>query len=131
MGLAPGGRMSQEIYDDPFNLEDWDTEHSSRCFMHIANSLVWRAITGDVPPTPPPTAKEYESAGLPWFDYYNEAGSAVQGSKILNKVKSVVNMGKQKGDNPLPENESVTPENIVKLRGHLTKDQVREGEWGQ
>ena len=131
MGLAPGGRMRQEIFDDPFDLEDWDTEHSSRCFMHIANSLVWRAITGDVPPTPPPTANEYESAGLPWFDYYNETATAVDGSKILSKVKSVVNMGKQKGDNPLPENESVTPETIVQLRSHLTEDQVREGEWGQ
>jgi len=28
---------------------------------------------------------------------------------------------------PLPENESVYPENIVKLRKGLEKDQVREG----
>ena len=24
MGLAPGGRMRQEIFDDPFDFEDWD-----------------------------------------------------------------------------------------------------------
>jgi hypothetical protein len=51
MGLAPGGRMRQEIYDDPFELEDWDTKHRGRCFVHLANSMVWRAITGDEPPT--------------------------------------------------------------------------------
>lgn len=68
MGLAPGGRMRQEIYDDPFDFEDWDTSHSSRCFIHIANSLAWEAITGDKPPTTPPTAKSYSEAGLPWFD---------------------------------------------------------------
>jgi hypothetical protein len=130
MAVAPGGRMRQEIYDDPFDLDDWDTQHSSRCFVHIANSLVWRDITGKFPPAPPPTARTYKNAGLPWFDYYNDTGTAVEGSKILKKLKSVVSMGKQKGDNPLPENESVTPENIVNLRSHLTEDQVREGEWG-
>src|SRR5687767_8332394 len=25
MALAPGGRMKQEIYDDPFDFSDWDT----------------------------------------------------------------------------------------------------------
>jgi len=34
-------------------------------------------------------------------------------------MKSVAEMGKKKGDVPLPENESVTPEQIVKLRGEL------------
>ena len=50
MGLAPGGRMRQEIYKDPFKLSDWDMDQKSRCFVHLANSLVWRAITGDAPP---------------------------------------------------------------------------------
>src|SRR5262249_2817999 len=35
MGLAPGGRMKQEIYEDPFDLDDWDTAHTGRCFVHI------------------------------------------------------------------------------------------------
>ena len=35
MGLAPGGRMRQEIYTDEFDLDDWDLEHSNRCFVHI------------------------------------------------------------------------------------------------
>ena len=24
MGLAPGGRMRQEIFEDPFDFEDWE-----------------------------------------------------------------------------------------------------------
>ena len=51
MGLAPGGRMRQEIYKDPFRLSDWDMNQKSRCFVHLANSLVWRSITGDAPLT--------------------------------------------------------------------------------
>ena len=27
MGLAPGGRMTQEIYEDPFDFHVWDTRH--------------------------------------------------------------------------------------------------------
>jgi hypothetical protein len=57
--------MEQEIYADPFDFEDWDRSISSRCFVHIANSLVWRAITGQAPPTEPPTAAAYTAAGLP------------------------------------------------------------------
>jgi hypothetical protein len=127
MGLAPGGRMRQEIYEDPFDLNDWDMENKSRCFVHIANSLIWRAITGEMPPTVPFTAKEYAQYNLPWFDYYSDNSTAIKGSKKLDGLKSVVEIGKKKGDVPLPENESVTPAHIVKLRGGLKKNQVREG----
>jgi len=97
MGLAPGGRMKQEIYDDSFKLEDWELDHSSRCFVHLTNSLVWRQITGKNPPTVPPTVKEYTDAGLPWFDYYDDKLSAVKGSDKLKEMKSVSALGKEKG----------------------------------
>jgi len=127
MGLAPGGRMRQEIYEDPFDFDDWDLEHRSRCFVHIANSLVWRAITGEHPPTTPPTAKMYTKAGLPWFDYYDDSVTPLDGSGVLASLKGVTTLGEEKGDVPLPENEPVTPEHIVALRRGLAKHQVREG----
>ncbi len=126
MGLAPGGRMTQEIYGDPHGLADWDLEHGSRCFVHLTNSLVWEAITKERPPYPPPTAKAYTDAGLPWFDYYGE-GPAVSGAGKLAGLLSVSAKGAQKGDAPLPENESVDPKNVIPLRAGLGKDEVREG----
>ena len=33
MGLAPGGRMKQKIYDDPYGLYAWDQRHVNRCFV--------------------------------------------------------------------------------------------------
>ncbi len=39
----------------------------------------------------------------------------------------VATLGKEKGDVPLPENESVDPDNIIKLRKNLRPGQVREG----
>ncbi len=127
MGIGAGGRMRQEIFEDRFDLDDWELGHSSRCFVHIANSLVWRAITGESPPTPPPTAREYAAAELPWFDYYAEGEKALDGSGLLQKVKSVFQLGKEKGDAPLPENEPVQVEQVVALRKDLTRHQVREG----
>ena len=50
MGLAPGGRMKQEVYDDPYGLDAWDQRHFSRCFVTIANSVTWHAIIGERPP---------------------------------------------------------------------------------
>ena len=76
MGLAPGGCMRQEIYDDPYGMGDWQLETKSRCFVHLCNSLVWQSVTGSPPPYPPPTAKQYTQAGLPWFDYYDDRQSA-------------------------------------------------------
>lgn len=124
MGLAPGGRMKQQIYRDHFRPDDWCTDHSSRCFVHICNSMAWKQVTGEPPPTVPPTAKEYTKAGLPWFDYYSENEKALAGSSILEKLKSVVQMGGNKG--ALPENASVDPTNLVQLRKGLRPGQVRE-----
>jgi hypothetical protein len=129
MGLAPGGKMRQQIHEDPFRLEDWDLEHSSRCFVHIANSMVWESVTGSRPPSPPPTAAAYTRAGLPWFDYYDEKAAALAGSKALSKLRSVREMGEKKGGSPLPENEGVVAERVVRLRAALAEDQVREGEF--
>jgi len=127
MAVAPGGRMQQEIYEDPYDFDDWDLDHPSRCFVHLANSLVWRAITNEESPTVPFTAKEYTENGFPWFDYYDDSATVLKGSEKLGGVKSVKEMGEEKGGVPLPENEPVRPEYIIKLRKHLKKHQVREG----
>jgi hypothetical protein len=88
---------------------------------------VWRAITGQEPPTTPPTAKQYTKAGLPWFDYYDDTAKALGGSPALQGLKSVWELGQQKGDVPLPENDSVAGGKVVNLGPKRKKGQVREG----
>jgi hypothetical protein len=127
MSLAPGGLMRQNIYEDVYALDDWSIDQRSRCYVHLANSLVWRSITGNNPPAPPPTAREYTSAGLPWFEYYAEDLKPLEGSASLSNLESVTARGRKKGDVPLPENKSVDPGLLVKLRAGINKDQVREG----
>ena len=126
-GLAPGGRMRQEIYTDHYALEDWDQRHRARCFVHIANAQQWRAITGDAPPTEPVTAAAYRTAGIPWFDYYAADQQALPGAGILSLLKSVAQLGHAKGQQPLPENDPIQVEHIVQLRRGLKRSEVRDG----
>ena len=127
MGLAPGGRMKQEIFDDPHDFDVWDTRASARCFVHITNSLAWRAITGEEPPTTPLTSREYQDAGLPWFDYYGGDREALEGAKKLADLKTVKETGEEKGEQPLPENEPVEDPVVITLGGEGEGRPVREG----
>ena len=125
MGLAPGGRMRQEIYEDEYGLDAWDQRHPARCFITIANSAQWKAITGERPPIEPPTAQQYTEAGLPWYDYYDADHEAVSGSDILKSVQSVSQTGKEKGETALPDNESIHGTRVVSIRD-TRKRKVRE-----
>jgi len=125
MGLAPGGLMRQEIYEDHYGLDAWETAAFSRCYVHIANSQVYRDLTGHPPPTEAPTAKAYTQAGLPWFEYYAENATALPGNQTLAGLDSVAAKGVKKGETPLPENDPVEPVHVKKLGATV----VREGEF--
>ena len=115
MGLAAGGVMWQEVYEDPYGLDSWDQEAFSRCYVHIANSEEYQKFTGKTPPTRPPTSKAYTDAGLPWFDYYAENLTALSGSETLSNLDSVAAKGIKKGEIPYSENEPVEPRNVHQL----------------
>ncbi len=128
MGLAPGGRMTQDIYDDPYELSDWDCDHVGRCFVTLLNSLGWVGLTGELPPTRPPGAAEYSRHGLPWYEYYGGDAAALAGSERLRGARSVAELGRERRDAPLPENESAEIARIVKLRAQGV-NVVRESEF--
>jgi hypothetical protein len=127
MGLAPGGQMRQQIYLDHFGFEAWDRSHSSRCFVHLCNSLVWQSITGQLPPYPPPTAKSYSKAGLPWFDHYRDDVEAAPGSSTLAELKSVSQTSQTKLDHAVPENEAFTlPPTQIRQRKTGPRNEMRQ-----
>ena len=126
MGLGAGGTMRQEIFKDTHDFSDWDLSLSNRCFMNLCNSLMWRQVTGNNPPHPAFTAKEYKRAGVPWFDYYRDDLPALSGSAVLDKLKSVFVLGQAKGEKPLPDNSSIEPKLIVQYGNVRRSDQVQE-----
>jgi hypothetical protein len=74
------------------------------------------------------TAKDYSRHGLPWFDYYSDL-KPLPGSKVLNKLKSVFEKGKSDLDNPLPENDSVSPEKIISIHSNSEDSPYKVREW--
>jgi hypothetical protein len=123
MGLAPGGRMAQQVFSDTYGMEVWDTSHHDRCFVHLSNSLAWKAITGKDAPTIPLSAADYSRHGMPWFSHYCDAPT-VKPSKKIAGLKSAIQIGEEKGVPIVLENESAQPKTVV----HTTE--VRDGKWG-
>ena len=113
MGLGAGGRMRQQIFEDPYSPEDWDMQQTSRCFVHLCDALLCREITGENPPQTPVTAREYERAGLPWFDFYRDDLAVLEGSKTLAGIKSVNTISKAKNDKALKGNDSVEVTSVI------------------
>lgn len=94
MALAAGGRMIQDIYEDTFDVDDWDIASADRVFVTLVHAKDWKEITGKSPPNEPPTARDYSEAGLPWFEYYGKDQKSLPGSTALAGVKSVAKIFK-------------------------------------
>lgn len=128
MGVAPGGQIEQQIYADRFNPDDWD-EASSRCFVHIVNSKVWRQVTLTRPPTKPPTAKQYTKAGLLWFSYYDDELAEVDSTEPMERLLSVNTLKRLWTGKQLDGNKSCDPKVVIPIRKGLRKNQVRESKF--
>jgi hypothetical protein len=94
MGLAAGGLMKQEIYEDPHGFDVWDLRASSRCFVTLLDAVSWRHVTGEPPPTEPIGPAAYRANGIPWFDYYAADQKALAGSSELAGLKSIKDAAK-------------------------------------
>lgn len=131
MGIAPGGKMKQDVYKDPFGIECFDQSARARCYVHLLNSQDWKAVTGENPPPTPINEKVYTTAGYPWFDYYDEDLSSIKGSAVLNGLKSVGKLLKSKESRQIDDDEDDELEEhrrIIKL-GPKDRRKVREGDF--
>lgn len=124
MGLAPGGRIKQQIAKDSFGIDAWDITSSSRCFVHLLNSQAYQAITGRQPPTRPVTPKQYADANMPWFDYYLE-GKVLPGAKTLAALDGIAAALLKKG-RAMSHNKPITIAGTVDLSPSTA---VREGQF--
>ncbi len=125
MGLAPGGVMHQEIYEDEYEFEAWDLRKSDRCFVTIANAEQWMGLTGEEPPIESYTTHEYTEAGLPWFEYYGGDKVAIDGGKRLGKIKSVKNIKPKHGENFWNDDLPIKNQKVVLTN----KKGISVGEW--
>jgi hypothetical protein len=89
MGIGAGGTMRQEVYRDERSPSDWAPDPAGRVFVHLLTPPQWRRITGEEPPASPVDRAAYTSAGLPWFDYYDQDAEDLDAARPLEGVKPV------------------------------------------
>jgi hypothetical protein len=116
LGLSPGGKISQKIYEDSYGVEAWDIENSARCFVHTVNSEQFETITGLCPPASPITREKYIEQAMPWYEYYSDA-KALKGVSNLGKLSSVAQKHLNNHWDVLSGNQSMPYEKVVKLQG--------------
>jgi len=130
MGLGAGGKMKQKVYPDPHGIETWDEDNTTRCYVHLVNSDLWREITGEAPPSTPVTAKAYSAHGLPWFDLYDEQAPTLDPSGALGQVKSIKQLDGDKSTLPLQDDDPVQVGPVKKLWTKIASGLgVRDGRW--
>lgn len=136
MGLGAGGKMKQQIHEDPHGLDAWDTDHKERVFVHLCNSLAYKVITGKDSPNPPPSASDYTRRGYPWFDHYREDLKSLEGTPLLANLTTLTELGFQKGIQLLPAEQApvITPGQVKDLspkneKAALDPGAIRDGKW--
>ena len=122
MGLGAGGEIEQEIYPDDQQLSDWSTEPIGQIWLHLVGAAQWRAHTGSMPPPTPVTAEQYDSFGLPWFDFYDADRGDLPTADELASIRTVGDVLGEKDD------ATATPVFVVQL-GNERPRPVAAGEW--
>lgn len=126
MGLGAGGRIDQEIYEDEFEVNQWETLPLSKVWVHLVSAAEWQRFTGELAPESWISVEDYVEAGLPWFDYVNPTGVDVAVTPGMAGIKSI---GELSGsDESLPV---VSPEDSVVRTIVGNRDgRVATGSWG-
>ena len=50
MGIAAGGSIRQQIFEDEFGIDTWDPQRGVSLNIHIVNSEIFEEITGQKAP---------------------------------------------------------------------------------
>ncbi|MFB7455377.1 hypothetical protein [Streptomyces sp. NPDC056188] len=124
MGLGVGGSMRQEVYRDDRPPGAWSGRPAGRVFVHLVTPPQWRRITGEAPPPSPVDRAAYTSAGLPWFDYYDQDAEDLSPTDTLSAVRPA---GDWLGDDHEPWQEP-SPHQVRPLKDAPGKP-VEDGDW--
>ncbi|KDQ50850.1 hypothetical protein JAAARDRAFT_544555 [Jaapia argillacea MUCL 33604] len=98
LGLAPGGKIEQKIYQDSVSPRMYDEEQGHRFHIHILSPSDWEIVTGVLPPISPITAESYTGNNIPWFSIADDYTTGLTNtSQALGNLKSVHEMDRSKG----------------------------------
>jgi hypothetical protein len=129
MGLGMGGRMTQVVNADPYGYQTWNQDDCKLVNIWMVNSMMFREITGQEPPSTPVSAQAYSQHGYPWFSLYDEKMPDLEPTKPLKGVKSVKEMDQGKGFGPQQDDSPIKlkPEQVVHIPKHAFEAEAGEG----
>jgi len=126
MGLGAGGKIQQEVYADDYGIDAWSFEHSSRLCVQTCNAMMWRAVTGENPPHPPLTAKEYARHEIPWFDFYRDDLTPLPTTEKLAGLKSVDQVSVGDGLPTFTTDDEIDPQLVIHYGNARRPEEIRE-----
>jgi hypothetical protein len=127
MGIAAGGSIEQQIFEDDYGINTWNERAYIALNIHIVNSAVYKEITGKRAPTRPITAAEYTKYGIPWFSHYDETRRSAHGGGLLKRIRSIQQIGHARGIKPVQESFSKElGTNAIKVSTLKLPDRVNE-----
>ena len=118
--------MVQTIHRDPHGVDAYEAR-GTRLFIHLVDSLRWREITGQEPPSTPITAATYAKHGLPWFELQDRGAPAVEPSATLGAVKSLGEIDAEELGEHAPT-DTIDDPPVVKLPFPLPGT-ITDGQW--
>lgn len=128
MGIAAGGRITQNIVGDEHGVESWDISTRVMLNIHIVNSEHFHRITGLPAPPTPITKEAYEQQRIPWFTAYDELKPAISPATAFQFIKGIATLdklrGHQKPDDVIPM--VVTPALIKRIHTPSRDERVND-----
>ena len=126
MGIGAGGRIKQQIIEDPYGVESWDETAFREVPIHIVNSAVYKQITGLEPPPSPITLAHYQACRIPWYSDYKEETPIASPAGIFKRVLSIGQIERSRGMKEVTEplHREIRPEEILRIRTQTLQERV-------
>lgn len=126
MGIAAGGRITQQILDDEYGADSWDPKAYRDIVIHIVNSAVFEEITGTPPPESPITVSQYQRYKIPWYSKYDEKATTVSPARIFRTILSLGQVDKRRGlkEELIEPARLITEQEIIRVRVPSLEDRV-------
>lgn len=90
LALGAGGKISQQILVDEKNCDEYRSHCPVRATVHIINAAQYEELEGKKAPKSTITRADYDIAGVPWFNLYEDPNKkkleCKQGLKSVNHL---------------------------------------------
>jgi Holliday junction DNA helicase RuvB subunit len=126
MGIGAGGRIKQQIIEDPYGPESWDESAFREVAIHIVNSAVYKQITGLEPPPSPISVAHYQSRGIPWYSDYKEQMPITSPAALFKTILTIGQIEKGRGVKEVAKSlhREIRPEEVLRIRTQTLQERV-------